>query len=374
MDLEKHCLNTSKYQIFAFPCLVAALSFFLTVGVAHGAKVSDLYTADVLVAEQSVTVEPHVARKALEQVLVKITGRRDVLNFPRLKPLLNDPLPLILKYSYEATNTPIKEEQGHQLLAQRLVVVFSQGLLDQRLRELNVRPLGNNRPGVLVWLAEEKGGAREYLGLEDDPVVLKTFRATASSRGLPVFRPLLDIEDETALPVSDSWGFFTDSIRKASARYQPDSILVGRIYSQSGQWKTQWLLLWGGEATQFTGEGKTLRQQMKSTVNHVADKLFADFVKPAVAAGEDGTVIEIAGVSDLADYFQIIRFMEDLPAIDGVLLESLESDQLVLRINMVGTVQQLQRAMGLNQRLVPEQLLDSSENEGQPSLRYRWQG
>lgn len=367
-------MKTSRYQTLAVKFLATTLSVFLTISLANAAKVSNLYMAQVLVAEQSVTVDPVVARQALEQVLVKVTGRRDVLNFPRLQPLLSDPLPLVLKYSYEATNIPIKEEQGHELLAQRLVIAFSKGLLDQRLSELDVRPLGNNRPGVLVWMVEEKGGVREYLGLEDDPVVLNQFRATAADRGLPVFRPLLDIEDESALPVSDTWGFFTDSIIKASERYQPDSILVGRIYSQSGQSKTQWLLLWGGETEQFSGEGRSLREQMTNAVNHVADKLFADFVRPSIGTNEDGMVVEIAGVSDLADYFQITRFLEDLPALDSVMLQSLESDKLVLRIKVAGTVQQLQRAMSLNPRLTPEQVLDVPEGEAESSLHYRWQG
>lgn len=365
-------MKTSRYQPLAVKFLVVALSLFLTLSMANASKISGLYTARVLVAEQSVTVDPQVARQALEQVLVKVTGRRDVLNFPRLQSLLSDPLPLILKYSYEATNTPVNEEQGHQVLAQRLVVVFSQGLLDKRLRELDARPLGNNRPGVLVWLAEEKGGSREYLGLEDDPVVLNELRATAADRGLPVYRPLLDIEDETALPVSDSWGFFTDSILKASERYQPDSILVGRIYTQSGQSKTQWLLLWGGEATQFNGEGRTLREQMNSTVNNVADKLFADFVRPSVSTNEDGIMVEIAGVSNLADYFQITRFLEDLPAINGIILQSLDADRLVLRIKVAGNTQQLQRAISLSPRLVPEKMLDDTAGAAASSLHYRW--
>lgn len=364
-------MKTSRYQILVVK-LVVAFSLILTLNTANASKVSGLYTAEVLVAEQSVSVDAKVARQALEQVIVKVTGRRDVLNFPRLQPLLNDPLPLILKYSYEATNTPVNEQQGHQVLAQRLVVVFSPGLLDQRLRELDSRPLGNNRPGVLVWLAEEKGGTREYLGLEDDPVVLNELRATAADRGLPLYRPLLDIEDESALPVSDSWGFFTDSIIKASQRYQPDSILVGRIFTQSGQSKTQWLLLWGGSVTQFNGEGRTLREQMNSTVNYVADKLFADFVRPSVSSDDDGIVVEIAGVSDLADYFQITRFLEDLPAINGILLQSLDADRLVLRIEVTGNLQQLQRALSLSPRLVPEQSLDDAETGS--LLHYRWQG
>ncbi len=350
------------------------LSVFLFASVAKASKVADLYTAEVLVAEQSVTVAPSVARQALEQVLVKVTGRRDVLNFPRLQPLLSDPLPLILKYSYVATNTPITDAQGHELLAQRLVVEFSQGLLDQKLRELAVRPLGNNRPGVLVWLVEEKGGDREYLGLEDDPVVLNALRAAAAGRGLPVFRPLLDIEDTTALPVSDSWGFFTDSIRSASKRYQPDSILVGRLFSQSGQWRTQWLLLWGNDVTQFSGQGTRLRDQMTNAVNSVADKLFADFVRPSMGSSEDGYLVEVEGVSHLGDYFQITDFLKDLPAIESVIIEAVNADQLLLRVNVAGTIEQLKRSLSLNQRLLPEQVLDAQGSVSATALRYRWQG
>lgn len=362
--------NRFRQFVFSLLCL-PLLAWFSS---AQAGKVTDLYSADVLVAEKAVSVDPAVARQALEAVIIKVSGRRDVLNFPRLQPVLQNPLPLILKYSYQATNIPIREDQGHELLAQRLLIDFSPGLVEQRLKSAGVLPLGTTRPGVLVWLVEEKGGVREYLGREDDPVVLKAVKETAESRGLPVFRPLLDFEDENALPVSDSWGFFTDSIRQASARYQPDSILVGRLFSQSGSWRTQWLLIWGTEVKTFNGEGNSLTEQMEFAVNHAADTLFADFVRPAGGYGGDGVLLQVAGVQHLADYFQINSFLQGLPAIEKVTIQSLDQDQLILRLKVEGPLQQLQRSLSLNQRFVSETLLENRQAGDQPVLNYRWQG
>ena len=42
--------------------------------------------------------------------------------------------------------------------------------------------------------------------------------------------------------MSDLWGGFESDIRRASERYLPDVILVGRLSSRGGDWEGNWTL------------------------------------------------------------------------------------------------------------------------------------
>ncbi|OMH25883.1 hypothetical protein BGP75_25565 [Motiliproteus sp. MSK22-1] len=322
-------------------------------------------------AEQSVKADPSLVGKAMEQVLVKVSGRKDVVTHPLLRAALADSNRYIQQFSYQSTAIPMQTEDGREVLAEQLRIDFSSGLIDQLLSDANIRPLGATRPSVLLWIVEERGGNREYLGRSEDPIFTSMLNK-ASERGLPIYRPLMDLEDEQALPVSDAWGFFADSIRKASSRYQSDAIMVGRIYrDQAGDWKSQWQIIWPQEIVNFEGRGQALDSQLASAVEFAADRLFADFVKPSSGFDDGGILLQIEGVSGLDDYFQVSNYLKELPAIRDFKIHALQGEQLVLRLTIDGSVKQVQSSIALNQRFKPP--VGYYQESGSNILIYHWQ-
>jgi hypothetical protein len=195
-------------------------------------------------------------------------------------------------------------------------------------------------------------------------------RERARERGLPIFQPLLDLEDESALPVSEAWGFFADTVLKASARYQADSVLVGRLYPVGGGWRSQWQLLWQGRIESFDGQGANLDAHLASAVDRAADLLFADFVAPGEGVySEEGVLLRIESVGDLGDYFAVTDYLRQQSGVEQLLLGSLDGERLTLRVVMKGTLRQLQGVIGLNDRFKALPGYD-----GETSLRYRWDG
>ncbi len=336
----------------------------------YAARVTNLYTAEVLVAEQSVTVDPSLAAQGLRQVIIKVSGRTDVVNNARIQTALAEPNRYIQQFSYQQTRTPVTTDTGHEVLAQKLIIEFNQVLVDQLLSEANIRPLGASRPGILVWLVEERNGQRSYIGQNEDPAFALMIEQ-ARSRGLPLFRPLLDLQDEQALPVSDAWGFFADSIRAASARYQADAILVGRLYQERGGWQSDWQIFWPQHSSAFSGQGQSLDEQLASAVETAADRLFADYVSPSSGYDEGGVQIVIQQVRGLEDYFQIRNYLHDIPAIRDIQLYGLDGDQLSLKLMVDGAVNQVKSAIGLNQRFIPQGGM-SSNSQSTMVINYRW--
>ncbi|WP_165840057.1 DUF2066 domain-containing protein [Motiliproteus coralliicola] len=339
------------------------------IGNAQAARIGGLYSAELLVAEQSVRVAPELVSQALAQVLVKVSGRRDVTRQAAIEAAMGEANRYIQQFSYQQTNRPLPTDDGREVLAHRLKIDFERTLINQLLSDAGLRPLGTIRPGVLVWLLEERNGQREFIGDEEDPAFL-AMKSRAVERGLPVFRPLLDLQDQQALSSGDAWGFFTDSIRRASSRYQADSVLVGRLYRSGGGWRSQWLLLKGqGQRFNFDGEGSVLQNHLGSAVDQAADLLFVDFVASTDDLDPGAVLLEIDQVNSIESYFEINRYLSDLPAVKQVKLQQLDQDRLQLQLRIDGTIGQLRGALGLNKHLQPLELMQPDQ-PGQ--LFYRW--
>ncbi len=349
--------------------LAVLLGLMLGLGSAQAARISGLYSAELLVAEQSAQVNPKLASLALQQVLVKVTGRQDSTEQAAIVTGLADASRYIQQFSYQSTTQTMATDNGREVLAQRLVIDFEPILVNELLASAELRPLGTIRPGVLVWMMEERNGVREFLGGDEDPA-FEAMTQRARERGLPIFRPLLDMDDQRALPVGDAWGFYTDSIKRASGRYQADSILVGRLYHNAqGQWASQWLLLKAdGQTQKFDGSGSAIGNHLGVAIDQAADRLFADFVAPAGALDPGNVLLEVEAVSSIDTYFQIQQFLQELPTVKGVKIQQLEGDRLILLLEINGSLSQVSGAIGLNSHF---KLQPSYGYDGWFS--YRWQ-
>jgi hypothetical protein len=345
---------------------------------AQASRVAELYTAELLVAEQSVRVDPELVSRALQQVLIKVSGRRDSIEQPSITAALADSSRYIQRFSYQNTRRPLATSGGNEVLAHRLTIDFEPSLVNQLLADAGLRPLGALRPGVLVWLLEERDGQREFLGRDEDPV-FSAMKQRARERGVPLFRPLLDIEDQQALSISDGWGFFNEAITQASNRYQADSVLVGRLYRDTrGAWLSQWLLIKApGDIQNFKGRGTGLDAHLSNAVDLAADRLFASFIGPVGEQDPGSLLLEIDALTSIDDYFQVTRYLQELPAVTGIKLKNLDDDRLLLQLQIEGAASQLRGAIGLNKHLKarPPHSLNSTDNAQSPQgqLNYSWQ-
>lgn len=338
---------------------------------AQAARVQNLYSAELLVAQQTMQVAPELGGQALAQVLVKVSGRAQVLETDAVISALASPSRYIQQFSYQSAGQMLTNDEGVEVPAQILRLDFIPSLVDQLLQQAGFRPLGAVRPGVLVWIVEERGRQREFLGREEDPA-FAPMRERARERGLPVYRPLLDLEDQAALSVGDAWGFFTDPVLKASSRYQADAVLVGRLFPRSGGWQSRWMLLHNGERVLFDGQGETLDQHLSEAVDQTADRVFADYVVRVADDGADGVLIEIAPVNRFDDYAQVVDALRELTVVRAVQLTEQNNEVLTLKLQLNGSLSQLQRAIALNNRF---QAVDAPlQPLSQAQLFYRWGG
>ena len=90
-----------------------------------------------------------------------------------------------------------------------------------------------------MWLVSPESGGR-ILGAADTNPVMQAMLTAAQQRGIVLVFPQLDAQDKAAVGVADLASFDAGRIRAASARYQPDAVLVGVMAPAEGQLAGRW--------------------------------------------------------------------------------------------------------------------------------------
>lgn len=346
--------------------LLMSLSTVLSAG-----EVAGLYNSKQLVPAQHSSPTDEQMADGLSRVLVKVSGNRGLLGKPAIQQALAAPKALLRGFEYRRTDLAVTDEKGTQQPAQALSMTFDSALIERLLRSANERPLGAQRPTLMLWLAMEQRNQRDYVS--PDSSVLRPLMAQAEARGLPVQLPLLDLTDQQNLPIADLWGLFGNGIEAASVRYRPDATLAGRMVPlPGGNWYVEWLLLGQGGAQKFVTEGAQ-DDVLTGAIEQVADRLFAALSGSSDSNYMEGLQLDIANVRTLSDYVSVVDYLNKLTLVSRVDVEQVDGERLLLRVQLDGRAEQLERAIRLEPRMVPVDVEVINAVE-QQLLRYRWQG
>lgn len=338
-------------------------------------EVSGLYSLSLLVPSQSTEPSVEQAQVALSAVLVKVAGNRQLLGSPEIQQALEQAPSYLKSFAFHSTNRVIRDEQGTEQLAQKLALEFDESLVNALLQQSGESALGSQRPTLMLWLAAEQQGQRDYLLPESQ--TLAPLMQSAAQRGLPLQMPLLDLTDQQALSISSLWGLFADDIKQASSRYRPDATLAGRMTQLPGKsWYIEWLLLSGDKEARFVTEGG-LEDILREATETVADQLFANMGQVAAVDSsfhQTGIYLDISNVRSLRDYISVTDYMSQLSVIAAVHPAEIDGSRVLLKVELKGSLEQLQQAISLEPRLSTLDTVIDETNVQRASLLLRWQG
>jgi uncharacterized protein len=310
---------------------------------AEAARVAGLYEAEVDMPGG----RDEAFRAALGEVLVRITGRRDVLDRAEVAPLLAAAADYAQQFSQPAPN--------------RLWAAFDGAALERELGRLSQPVWGVERPSTLLWVAVDAGGGQRFVvasgaEFDEEADIHREVLEAAARRGVPMMFPLMDAEDRALASFPEVWGGFEDSVLEASARYGVDAVLVGRLAAEDlghGRWTlygTDGVERWSGSVA--------------DSIDRVADGFAARFA--VVASGETRTVwLKVSGISSIEDYGRVNRFLGGLTAVETLGVEAVDQDQVLFRVALRGQAATLDEAVRLGGLLRPDG--ERSERE----LSYR---
>jgi len=323
---------------------------------ARGAEVAGLYEAEVPVASRAPADQDDAVARALRQVLVKVSGRRA----PETSPVIGEALAsagrFVEQFRYRSVAAePGAAGEGEPAAELRLWARFDARVVDALVRDAGLPLWGRERPRVLVWLALERDGRRELLGADDRSGLVAVLRAVAARRGLPLTLPLLDLEDRAALAVMDVWGGFVDKVASASARYQADAIVLGRIYPQPpALWEGRWTMLTGERREQWDGEGELPEAVAEEGIEALADRLAVRFAGLSTPAGAQAVAVVVEGVDSLEAYARVVGYLEGLEEVERVVVKAVSGSRLELDVIAGGGAESLAQVIALGRVLAEE--------------------
>ncbi|MDH5300644.1 MAG: DUF2066 domain-containing protein [Gammaproteobacteria bacterium] len=328
-------------------------------GALQATTLPNLYEVITTVPDQTNETRQLAISQAFDELLVRVTGDAGVVLRPELAKLRASAAQWVRQFSYERVTPPAPppSADGSKVAPPKpylqLRAKFDEEPVNEALWKNKLPVWGKVRPSVLVWLAVQSDD-RRFMMDPNDPSneLVQSLRSNSERRGVPLVMPMMDLEDQLNMNYATAWEGTDDQIMKASKRYAPEAVLVGRISNDGfGGWKVRWSLYQQGVPYHWSVADITnLTQVAAIGIDGVADNLAQRYAH--VGEGESGAYwLEITDVKSLQDYARVGRYLKSLAAVDGLELQSVIEDQLSFRVNVRGGIASLEQAISLGSTL-----------------------
>ncbi|CAJ1864295.1 hypothetical protein LMCDFJHI_04028 [Aeromonas salmonicida] len=328
--------------------LCCGLSFMVS-----AAQVTDLYqgkapTSGDMVAAQS---------QALGDVLVKVTGKRDILTQPDVVKALAASGDYVQHYGYQDVG-PVKF----------LKADFNVAKVNALISQSKFALLGPARPQMALWLVINEG-ERRILPDQSSDGWASALRTQSQAMGLPVSIPLMDLDDNMAVNATDVWGRFAAPILQASQRYGAEMVVLGKLTPEGDKWSIDWGLYGpkaGGELAELT-RGSSSGTQAE-VAQHFADELAAWLVQNygvRISGVASSQTLVVEGLSGIDGMITVQKMLQGMASVTKVTIGKLEGDKVTFDLSLQGDKAELIRGLQLESRL---RQIDDNDS----GLRYQW--
>lgn len=338
MEIYKQSM---KYQVMA-ACLL-----WVYASLAGAAASPQLFESEVIVQSQAPALRAAAMKSALEEVLVRVAGEDAVLQTEPAQALLKKPSRLVQQYRYFT----VPDSQPPIL---KLWVRFDGNAIQQSLQPQGLAYLGAERPDTLVWLAVQDRGKQYLVAADDETDVHRQMAQQARQRGLPILFPLMDIEDQSQARFTDIQVGIIDYVLKASARYNPQAILIGHLQRDaSGGWSSHWYLDAAGRPASWSDSHRQLAALLQQGVDDTADQLASRFAGANNGDSSSAVSISVNGINSLAAYARVNEYLASLSAVTGFQVELINGPEVQYGLRLNGGLRELTHTVSIGTVLEP---------------------
>lgn len=326
--------------------LVALVSLWLVTVCPNlmAAEVKGLYRMEVAAQSKDESARDEDIRKALEQVLKRLV-RTDVMPSKTIRSMLEKPDRFVLQYEYE-TKSDGNAPRDY------LRVDFDSSRINDALRESNIGSWGEQRPEVLVWLSIEDNAEKSIFAAEQMPEIDRALRAAAEENGLSVTAPLWDLTDQQNLNPDDVDAGREERIRQASARYETDAVLAGRLsHKPEGTWDAAWRLYLQNRDETWQGNFPDLPEALRSGTAGTYARLAERFIPRT--AQETILELKVVGLSSLDAIDRATAYLSRMSQVKKLEWEGVDADSALFKLYILGDRTALEEALALGRVLRP---------------------
>jgi hypothetical protein len=293
----------------------------------YAVTVADLYD----VSEPVQSTRDAAFADALRTVVVRISGDRDAP--AKLGASLNNPRQYVQKFGFTSEDV--------------LEVGFDSVSIERLLTQAGLPIWGRERPAVLVLLDIADGNGEHLVDTQSPDSDRESLNAVARDRGLPLRWPTSDVQAISATASS------ADELLQLAARFEANAVLRG--YQTNGT--VRWRLISADGVSETVGTPE-------DGVQFAADS----FAHTFAASGSQTLALDISGIPNLDAYASTLNYLEGMTLVRTVSLEQVSGDHMRFRLSVRGDADTLRRAIGLEDRLVLDATVTTSD-----LLAYRFQ-
>jgi len=340
---------------------------------ASAVVVKNLYKVEFPVPDQSRIVRSAVFSKGLEEVLIRVSGSRSILQ--NVKPASASSY--VQQFSYvedqAGENTAGVSQSAN--VSYLLKVQYNAGRIISLLRENGQPVWGEHRSEAVVWLAVRDGANRYVLKGSDNSLLKDSIELSANRRGLPVIWPVYDGKDRQQLPFADVWAAFGKQVKVASKRYTQGPAIVGRLSWTGSEWKGGWSLFVEDSTYSWSLSGSDYNSVIAEGIDLSADNIGKHYaVLERTGITEPDLLVEINNVDSVQSYRNVQIFLEGLTAVKQTRVARVDEGRVVFLIDLRGDINDFIRLVSTDKMLEPivESIQPGGDANQQTVLRYSY--
>lgn len=294
--------------------------------------------------------EELLREKALQQVLVKVSGNTDIVRLEESKAL-NEHIPSMLaQFGYQ--------EEGS---TRYYYALFDKRKINNALIAMQQPVWGATRPNTLIWLVNEKRRitSEHDIKSSQDSALSWGLKKAEMQRGIAVQFPLADLDDSIAINASDITGRFYDSASKASQRYDTDYYVLAKLKPlASGKWRLNWQLVHVASNSKVkpvvaqNSNNGSKSYVMSAMVSELADYYAKQFAIVENNGEKLTQSIQVDGINSLENLTQLNRLLASLNAIESFEVTRIDAEQINLLVTLKGSLASLNNALNAQTKLV----------------------
>jgi len=314
----------------------------------------ELYSTTVDLLSQGVPARNAAYAKALVQVINQLTGQTNAGSNAVVRGALAN-APKWVNNTQQSNGSSDSEGNtlvgGTQVLKASLKVSFDPNPVDSLIAAAGYSYWTGDRPKPLLWLSIDDGRGPRLITAKQLNVI-KSLADRGQQRGIRFLVPQGTPQELAAL--QSVVNLDGKALAGFNARYQNNTMLIGKIYRSVSGWSAWWSLWQDGvELTRWPVTEPDARGVIASGADNTAN-FFAKRDGGRLNAGRSGIVMmEIVSVDSLADYARAMTYLQTHASIRSVEVMIATPGKLGLQVDLRSGVNAFRGLMRSSNTLQP---------------------
>jgi hypothetical protein len=322
--MNKKLMNNVVSILFS----VVIISYFCILPIARSGNIKKPYEVTMLLEDQNIGTLKKAKLKAFKQMLFRRSANKDIVKIK------------VIQKEYTKITQYIQKIEFSTKDVSSVTLHFEPRLID-RLIKIAKQPLWDfNRPTTLLWLAYEShlknNRVTKTIMTEnaESSEYIHAIQKEAIKNAIPIIFPLMDLDDELLVSLSDVWGGFHSKIIQASERYMVPSIMRGKIFQRGSEWFGHYTHIHKKEKKDFRFKAENVSKLHAQMIEKLGEVLCQHYCITESDIKRE-LFVNILDIPDFKAFQKVKQFFSQLLAIKRVEILRTEKNKTTFKLELL---------------------------------------